>query len=109
MAALCLSSSVQSHDLFVTGIPFVTTDLFLPLSICQRRELHFHLALTSCRILLDSARMLVGYKRRSLQAKSGSHRASSARRRRWISLEWGILNKWEQGVLVIQKLLYMFS
>jgi succinate-semialdehyde dehydrogenase/glutarate-semialdehyde dehydrogenase len=45
IAALCLSSSVQSHDLFVTGIPFVATDLFLPFSICQRREIHFHVAL----------------------------------------------------------------
>src|SRR5690348_9742059 len=96
-STLSLSSSVQSHDLFVTGIPFVTTDLFLPFSIGQRREIHFSVPLTPCWIFLDSARMLVGYKRTSLQGKSGSPRAYSARRRHWSSLEWCIRNLWEHG------------
>src|SRR5947207_1219428 len=104
---LSLSSSVQSHDLFITSIPFVATDLFLPFSIGQRRDLRFHVALLSCWILPDSARMLVGYKRRSL--RSGSHRAYSVRRRRWNSLPGGVGTRWEQGALVIQKRWHMFS
>ena len=53
--------------------------------------------------------MLVGYKSVCGIVRKSTNRAESACRGSWSALEWDILDKREQGVLVIEKLLHMFS